>query len=65
MLAAIDRELAKALVCLQDNDLDQCRHFLEGLTKALPQMIAIIATENDSEHSHLSDNTHRKIRDDL
>ncbi|APE27781.1 hypothetical protein [Aurantiacibacter gangjinensis] len=49
MLEAIDRKLARALDCLYKNDFDTCRELLEGLTSSLPEAMAIISHENDSQ----------------
>ena len=49
MLAAVDRKLARALVCLRESDYKTCEHLLSELTDALPQAMAIIATDNDNE----------------
>lgn len=49
MLHAIDRRLARALQCLETNDVDECRKLLDGLTTALPAAIAILSQHHEAD----------------
>lgn len=49
MLAAIERKLNRALACLQNDEVEECRELLEVLSQALPEAVAIITTDNDNE----------------
>lgn len=55
MLQAIDRKLARALRCIEEDRTDECRRLLAELTEALPQAMAIIRHDNDDEVKQDSD----------